>query len=127
MIGSARDGRIAAATRRDFAEAAVAVLTSDGHQNKIYELAGDQPFTMSELAATVAKASNKPVAYNDMPAAQYRGILESVGLPGPIAHMLADADEGIARGELDDQSGDLRRLIGRPTTPLADAVAAAVG
>jgi len=126
MIGSARDGRIAAATRRDFAEAAVAVLTDDGHANKIYELAGDQPFTMSELAAEVASASGKSVVYNDMPAAQYREILTSIGLPAPVAHMLADADEGIARGELDDRSGDLRRLIGRPTTPLAVAVAAAL-
>jgi len=126
MIGSARDGRIAAATRRDFAEAAVAVLTSEGHEHKIYELAGDAPFTMSELAAAVARASGKPVVYNDMPAAQYRGILESVGVPAAIARMLADADEGIARGELDDRSGDLRRLIGHPTTPLADAVAAAL-
>lgn len=126
MIGSARDGRIAAATRRDLAEAAVAVLTSEGHRNKTYELAGDAPFTMSELAAAVARASGKPVVYNDMPAAQYRGILEGVGVPAPIAHMLADADEGIARGELDDRSGDLRRLIGHPTTPLADAIAAAL-
>jgi len=126
MIGSARDGRIAGATRRDFAEAAVAVLTDDGHANKIYELAGDQPFTMSELAAEVASASGESVVYNDMPAAQYREILTSIGLPAPVAHMLADADEGIARGELDDRSGDLRRLIGRPTTPLAVAVAAAL-
>jgi len=95
------------------------VLTNDGQANKTYELAGDQPFTMSELASAVSASSGKSVVYNDMPAAQYREILVSVGLPAVIADMLADSDVGIARGELDDTSGDLRRLIGRPTTPLA--------
>ena len=122
LIGSARDGRIAAATRRDFAEAAAAVLTGEGHANKSYELAGDQPFTMSELAAAVSASSGKTVVYNDMPAAQYREILVGVGLPAIFADALADSDVGIARGELDDSSGDLRRLIGRPTTPLEAAL-----
>jgi NAD(P)H dehydrogenase (quinone) len=126
MVGSAGSGRIAAATRRDFATAAVRVLTSEGHENKTYELAGDVAFTMNELAATVAKASGASVAYNDMPTPQYQAMLQSFGLPAPVAEMLASADDAIARGELDDRSGDLHRLIGRTTTPLADVVAAAV-
>jgi len=126
LMGAARNGRIAAATRADFAAAAVAVLTTPGHEGKVYELAGDQPFTMAELAAEVSRQAGKPVTYKDLPADQYIGALEGVGLPAPVARMLASADQGIARGELDDQSGDLRRLIGRPTTPLAQAVAASL-
>jgi NAD(P)H dehydrogenase (quinone) len=122
LVGSAGDGRIAAATRADYAAAAVAVLTSPGHANRIYELAGDEPFTMAELAAEVSRQARKPVAYQDLPAEKYKDILVGAGLPTPYAEILVDADKGAARGGLDDSSGDLRRLIGRTTTPLAQAV-----
>lgn len=126
IAGCADAGRIAAATRADYADAAIAVLTSAGHENKAYELAGDNPFTMSELAAEVSRQSGKTIVYRDMPAAEYEELLVVAGFPPPVAHMLADADLAVARGELDDSSGDLRRLIGRPTTPLAAAVAVAL-
>ncbi len=127
FVGSAGAGRIAAATRADFAEAAVAVLTGLGHEKKAYELAGDRPFTMAELAAEVSRQVGKTILYTDLPPEQYKAVLTGAGVPGPYADLLVGSDLGIARGELDDASGDLRRLIGRPTTPLADAVAAALG
>ena len=127
FVGSAGAGRIAAATRADFAEAAVAVLTGLGHEKKAYELAGDRPFTMAELAAEVSRQVGRTIVYTDLPPEQYKAILTGAGVPGPYADLLVDSDLCIARGELDDASGDLRRLIGRPTTPLADAVAAALG
>ena len=126
LLGSTAGGRIAAATRADYAAAAVAVLTTPGHENKVYELAGDVPFTMDELAAEVSRQSGKPVAYKDLPQPQYAEALAGFGLPRPYAEVLADSDVGISRGELTDGSGDLRRLIGRPTTSLADAVKAAL-
>lgn len=125
ILGAAKDGRIAAATRADYAAAAVAVLTTPGHEGKVYELGGDLSFTMSDLAAEVSKQFGKPVSYTNMPSEQYAATLQSFGLPPPIAEMLASADEGISRGELDTQSRDLSRLIGRPTTPLTAAIAAA--
>jgi NAD(P)H dehydrogenase (quinone) len=126
MLGSAGDGRIAAAARRDFAEAAVAVLTGVGHEGARYELAGDEAFTMSELAAVVASVAGRAVRYQDMPVEAYREALVGFGVPAPFAALLADSDAGVRRGELDDRSGDLRRLIGRPTTPLRRLVEAAV-
>ena len=126
VLGSAGQGRVAAATRADYAAAAVSVLTGTGHAGKTYELAGDVAFTMAELAAEVARQAGKPVVYNDMPAPAYSGALQSTGLPAAYAELLADSDLGIARGELDDRGGDLHRLIGRPTTSLADAIAAAL-
>lgn len=126
MAGAAGEGRIAAASRADYAAAAVEVLTGKGHENKIYELAGDHPFTKAEIAAELARQSGKPVAYQELPAPAYEQMLASVGLPGPIAAMLADADVAISRGELDEPSGDLRRLIGRSTTTLAEAIRAAL-
>jgi len=126
IVGSAGEGRIAAATRTDFAAAAVAVLTGTGHENKTYELAGDTPFTMAELAAEVSRQSGKLVVYRNLPPEQYREMLLGAGLPKPVAEMLVEADLGIARGELSDSSGNLRWLINRPTTPLSEAIASAL-
>ncbi|WNG51640.1 SDR family oxidoreductase [Archangium minus] len=125
LVGCAGEGRIAAATRADYAAAAVAVLTGSGHENKVYELAGDKAFTMAELAAEVSRKAGRTIAYNNLAPEQYRGVLEGAGVPRPFAAVLADSDVGASRGELNESSGDLRRLIGRPTTPLADAVAVA--
>jgi NAD(P)H dehydrogenase (quinone) len=127
FVGSAKQGRIASAARADYAAAAVAVLTGEGHTNKTYELAGDSSFSMAELAAEVSRQSGKSIAYNDLPRDQFKAILLSVGLPETLAEMLTDADESIARGALDDSARVLSRLIGRPTTTLAASVAAALG
>jgi NAD(P)H dehydrogenase (quinone) len=101
----------------------VAVLTGAGHENKIYELAGDNPFTLAELASEVSRQAGKPVAYNNLPPEQYREVLVGFGIPPAIASMLVDSDVGASRGELDSSSRDLHHLIGRPTVTLADAVA----
>jgi NAD(P)H dehydrogenase (quinone) len=123
FLGSAGDGRIAAATRADFAEAAAAVLLSG--EPGVYELGGEA-FTMTELAAEVARQTGVPVRYRNLPVAEYRAALVAAGLPEGYAGLLAETDVKIAEGELDTDSDDLPRLIGRPATPLADAVAAAL-
>lgn len=124
VLGAAGEGRIAAAARADYAAAAVAVLTTSGHEGKVYELAGDAPFTLGELAAELSRQAGKPVVYRDLPAEAFAAALEGAGLPPPVAAIYADVDAGIARGALDDRSGTLRRLMGRPTTPLAESLAA---
>lgn len=126
VFGSAGDGLVSAATRADYAAAAAAVLTADGQQGKVYELGGDKPFTLIELAREVSAASGRSVAYRDLPEDEYARLLVGAGLPEPVAAMLADSDRGIVRGDLHVTSGELSRLIGRPTTSLAQAVAAAV-
>ena len=126
IIGAAGEGKFASAGRTDYAAAAVAVLTLPGQENKIYELAGDTPYTLTELAAEVAQQSGKPVAYQNLPPAEYQKALEGFGLPAPLAEMLVDADAGAANGELDGSSAEMRSLIGRPTMTLAEAVQAAV-
>lgn len=125
IAGSAGDGKISAATRADYAAAAAAVLTTDGHAGNAYELGGDA-FTMPELAAEVAAQSGKAVVYQDLSAEAYTKVLVDAGLPAPFAGILVDSDLGITRGELHTDSTDLQRLIARPSTPLAEAVAAAV-
>jgi NAD(P)H dehydrogenase (quinone) len=127
VAGSAGAGRISAAARRDYAEAAAAVLTSAEDQaGKVYELAGDTGFTMAEFAAEIAAQSGRPVTYADMPQADYADLLVGAGLPEALARVLADSDAGAARGALFEASRTLSTLIGRPTTPIAETVAAAL-
>jgi NAD(P)H dehydrogenase (quinone) len=126
LAGCADGGRIAAAARADYAAAAVAVLTGKVEKST-FELAGDQPFTKAELAAEVSRQSGKIVVYRDLAPEQFRAVLTGAGLPGPVADIYVDADLQIAKGDLDDSTGELRRLIGRPTTSLAAAVRAALG
>lgn len=126
LIGCADEGRISGATRADYAAAAAAVLTGEGHEGAVYELGGDEAFTMAELAAEITAQSSTEVVYRDLPAEEYTQALVDSGLPEPYAAVLADSDQGVAEGYLYTESDDLRRLIGRPTTPLTDAVAAAL-
>ena len=127
LAGSAGDGRVSAATRADYAAAAAAVLTGDGHAGRAYELGGDEAFTLAELAAEIGAQAGQPVSYLDLPEDEYARVLTSAGLPEVAAVTLADADRGLARGDLFVDSGHLRQLIGRPTTTLRDAVAVALG
>jgi NAD(P)H dehydrogenase (quinone) len=125
VLGAARDGKISAASRADYAAAAATALVN-GESGKIYELAGDTAFTMPEYAAEVAQQSGKPVVYKDLPEADYKAALQSVGLPAAFAAILADSDAKAARGSLFDDGRTLSRLIGRPTTTIAQAVATAL-
>ena len=125
--GAAGDGRFSSAARADYAAAIAAVLTTDGHAGRTYELAGDAAYTLAELAAAVARRAGKPVVYRDLSEAQLTGLLVSVGLPEPLAVVLAQSDVGARHGGLYDDGHTLSRLIGRPTTPMAATVAAAMG
>ena len=126
FIGSAGDGRIASAARADYAAAAAAVLTRADQAGKVYELAGDEAYTLSELAAEITRQSGKTVLYQNLPQADFKAALLGAGLPEPIADLLAASDVGAAQGGLFDDGHQLSRLIGRPTTPLATLVAAAL-
>ena len=126
VLGAAGEGRVSAATRADYAAAAAAALVADDQAGRVYELGGDIAFTLEEYAAELAAASGTPVAYRDLPAAEYTAVLVGVGLPQPYAEILADSDLGLARGELLTDSGDLSGLIGRPTTTPAEAIRAAL-
>jgi len=126
VIGAAGQGRVSAASRADYAEAAAVVLTTESHVGAVYELGGDEAFTLAELAAAISAAAGKQITYTDLPAQELTRVLTGAGLPVELAEVLADADLGLSRGELCTGSDDLRRLIGQPTTPLGAAVAAAL-
>lgn len=125
-IGSAGDGRIASAARADYAEAAAAVLTLTGQAGKVYELAGDESYTLAEFAAELSKQAGQSIPYVNLPEADFKAALVGAGLPEPLAGLLADSDTGAANGGLFDDQRQLSHLIGRPTTALAALIKAAL-
>ena len=126
VLGSAGDAAVAPATRSDLADAAAAVLLQDDPYQAVYELAGT-PFTMPQYAAELAAQSGHEVVYRDLEEDDYRAALLGMGLPEPVARMIAQADAAAANGALYDNSGDLARLLGRLPTPLSVAVTEALG
>jgi NAD(P)H dehydrogenase (quinone) len=126
ILGSAGSGRVSGASRADYAAAAAAVVAGDGPRNHTYELGGDTAFTLGEYAEILSGLVGETIAYVDQPPAEYQAFLESVGLPEPMARLMADSDVAVARGDLLVESGDLSRLIGRPTVGLTDAIRTAL-
>jgi len=126
ILGAAGNGKISSASRADFAAAAASALV-DGKGGDIYELAGDESWTMEEFAAELSRQSGKPVEYKDIGEAEYAKVLEGAGLPPPVAAMLASTSALTAEGELHDEGKDLSKLSGRPTTPISETIARALG
>ncbi|WNI17195.1 SDR family oxidoreductase [Actinacidiphila sp. ITFR-21] len=126
VVAAAGDGRIASAARADYAAAAAAVLTGEGHENRAYELSGDTAWSLAEYAAVVGELAGKEIVYRPVTPQEQQAGLVAAGLPEGLAAILADVDRAIARGLIAGTSGDLSRLIGRPTTPLRESVAAAL-
>lgn len=125
LLGSAGEGRIASAARLDYAEAAAAVLTRNSQAGLVYELAGDESYTLTEFAQEIARQFGKDVAYQNLPEAEFKAALVSAGLPEGIATLLSESDVGASKDGLFDGSQQLSQLIGRPTTPIAAQVKSA--
>jgi NAD(P)H dehydrogenase (quinone) len=126
LIGSSNDGRFASASRADYAAAAVVVLTQAASGNKTYELAGDQSFSMTELASEVSRQIGRDIPYRNLSGEDYAAILLGFGLPQMTVDVIIDADTKAIRGDLDSTSRDLSELISRPSTMLSDAVRSAL-
>lgn len=103
------------------------MLVADGQAGQVYELGGDSAFTLAEYAALLGAESGSEVVYRDLPADELTAVLTGAGLPEAYAAILTDSDLGLARGELLADTGDLSRLIGRPTTSPVEAIRAALG
>jgi len=122
FIGAAGDGKIASASRQDYAEAAARVITADDQAGKIYELAGDGAYTLAQFSAEITRQTGEKVDYVNLSPTAFADALKQAGLPAPLAEMLADSDAGAAAGGLSDHSKTLSKLIGRPTTPFAQTI-----
>lgn len=122
FIGAAGEGKIAFAARADYAAAAACVISEDGHAGKVYELAGDEARTLSHLAKELTEQSGKNIVYQNLSQADFVAALKNAGLPDELSEMLADSDVGASVGGLFDDSHTLSKLIGRPTTTLAESI-----
>ncbi|OQA41404.1 MAG: Quinone oxidoreductase 2 [Chloroflexi bacterium ADurb.Bin325] len=127
IVTAAGEGRVASATRADYAAGAVAVLLGEGHENKVYEFSGDYAWNFHELAAAISEIIGRPVTYRAVDAAALIELLKGAGLSADTAGFVATLDGNIADGLLGLVSPDLSRLIGRPTTPLLEGLRAALG
>jgi NAD(P)H dehydrogenase (quinone) len=127
LLGSAGEGRISSASRQDYAEAAAVVLTRPIEPARILELAGDTSYTLGDLAAELSRQSGKEIPYRNLPEGEYAAVLKQIGLPGPVAELVADSDAGAAKGALFDDSGELGKWIGHATMPMAESVRVALG
>ncbi|WP_435599980.1 SDR family oxidoreductase [Streptomyces sp. C10-9-1] len=126
VLGSTRGGRIASAARADYAAAAAAVLTQDGHLGRAYDLSGDTAWSLAEYAAELSRQTGRTVVHTELTPEAHLAALTGAGVPEPFARLLVDVDDAIGRGRLAGRSGDLARLAGRPATSLADSVAVAL-
>lgn len=126
FLGSAGDAQISSAARADYAEAAAVVLTTTGHDGKVYELAGDSAWTLADLAGEISRQSGRDIPYKDVPAAEYAAALASFGVPDAFAGAIAGWDVAASKGALFDDSRQLSALIARPTTPMPASVRAAL-
>ncbi|MGW4199261.1 NAD(P)H-binding protein [Streptomyces sp. NPDC005004] len=126
VVAAAGDGRVSSAARADYAAAAVAVLTGEGHENTTYELGGDEAWSFAEYAAELSRATGREIAYRSVSVPELEAILTGAGLPEALVTVFAEVDQAIERGDLVVSGGELSRLIGRPTTPLAVAIEAAL-
>ncbi len=126
LVAAAGNGRISGAARADYAEAAAVVLTGAGHAGKVYELAADDAWTLTDLAAELSAQTGRTIPYRDLSVADYAAVLVGAGLPQGQSEAIAGCDADAAQGALFDDGRVLSRLIGRPTTPLADVVKAAL-
>ncbi|MHC5170141.1 SDR family oxidoreductase [Acinetobacter johnsonii] len=126
LFGAAQDGRISSASRIDYAEAAAKVLTSTGHENKTYELAGSESFRLSDLATLIGQAANKDIIYQNLSAEEYTQGLTQAGLPAGLVDVIVDADIQSIQGAMYSDRKDLEQLIGRNTTSIQNAIKAAL-
>lgn len=127
VFGAAGEGKITSATRAEYAEAAAVVLTSPLEQvQPIYELAGDQAYTLAELASELSRQAGKPIVYNNLSESDYTAMLVKVGLPEGFAAIIAQSDVAASQGALFDQTQTLSRLIGHSTQSLGDCIKAAL-
>lgn len=124
---SAGNGRISAAGRADYAEAAaLSLIQDDGSTERVYELAGDTAFTLSEFVAEASRQANKPIQYKNLPESDFAALLSKFGLPPHLAADLAQSSSATAQDALFDDSRALSNLIGHPTASYSAVIAHAL-
>ncbi|MGC7100019.1 SDR family oxidoreductase [Amycolatopsis lurida] len=124
LASSAGDGRTAPVTRAEYAEAAAVALTTDGHENAVYELGSPVTYSYADWAAALSEATGREITFTALTDEQAEEQLTAAGLPAPLVGVLVDSNRGIAAGDLALAAPDLAKLIGREPVTLREWIAA---
>ena len=120
-VTSAGDGRVGWALQQDYAEAAATVLSGNGHENKIYELSG-KSLTQEEFVSLLGSVLGKEVTVQQVDDTTYADIMKNAGIPDFVIPILVDIQKSIREGTLDFESNDFEKVLGRPATPIKEAL-----
>ncbi|MCY7848087.1 SDR family oxidoreductase [Bacillus haynesii] len=125
-VTSAENGKVGWALQQDYADAAAAVLSGEGHENTVYELSGEL-LTQEEIASALGEVLGKEVPVQHVDDAAYRDIMKNAGVPDFLIPMVVDIQKGIREGTLEVSSDDFEKVLGRPLTPIKEGLAQIVG
>ncbi len=125
-VTSAGNGKVGWALQKDYADAAAAVLTGNGHENKIYELSG-KPLTQQELVSALETVLGKKILIQQVEDTDYAAILQGAGVPDYVLPLLVGIQKGIRDGALDVVSNDFEKLLGHSPAPIHEALAQIAG
>lgn len=125
-VTSAESGKVGWALQQEYAEAAAAVLAGEGHENTVYELSG-KPLTQAELVTALGDVLGKEVPLQQVDDEQYADIMKQAGVPEFALPIVVGIQQGIREGQLEIESQDFEKLLGRPLTPIAKALEQIVG
>jgi NAD(P)H dehydrogenase (quinone) len=120
-VTSAGSGKVGWALQQEYAEAAAAVLAGNGHENTVYELSG-KLMTQEELVAALGTVLGKEVPVQQIDDAAYADIMKGAGVPEFVIPFLVEIQKGIREGALEIESNDFEKLLGRPVTPIREAL-----
>ncbi|WP_163874135.1 SDR family oxidoreductase [Paenibacillus favisporus] len=120
-VTSAESGKVGWALQQEYAEAAAAVLAGEGHENTVYELSG-KPLTQAELVTALGDVLGKEVPLQQVDDEQYADIMKQAGVPEFALPIVVGIQQGIREGQLEIESQDFEKLLGRPLTPITKAL-----
>ncbi|PLS17452.1 NAD(P)-dependent oxidoreductase [Bacillus sp. M6-12] len=120
-VTSAGNGKVGWALQQDYAEAAAAVLSGNGHEKTIYELSG-KLLTQEEFASALGTVLGKHVPVQQVDDATYGDIMKAAGVPDFLIPMVVDIQKDIREGTLEIESNDFEKLLGRPATPISEGL-----
>lgn len=120
-VTSAGNGKVGWALKQDYAEAAAAVLSNDGHENTIYEFSG-KLLTQEEFVSILGNILGKEVPIQQVDDATYTDIMKAAGIQDFVIPILVDIQRSIREGSLDFESNDFQKVLGRPATPIEEVL-----
>lgn len=104
----------------DIAEVAVAVLTQDGHDGRIYELTGPELLRFDEAAARLSEATGREIRFQSVPHPEFMAGMRAAALPDELAPLIDYLFTEVLDGRNESLADGVQRVLGRPARSFAD-------